>query len=345
MFARSFLLQGTFFGAMVVASRELGPAGLAAHNVVCQLWMLSSYVVDGFATAGTVCGARLVGEAAGKNAADENENENENESSASLPTSADGSHSVLFSETREVLPRLRSVCYRVLAFGLVAGACFLALFFLTEAKLVALFTSDEQVAAFLRERSAWRILALAQPLNALVFVYDGLLYAFQDFAYARELMSTGVGYVFLPSLIYVTLARDTSLADVWRCKVALNAWRLALLAARTHGWSLTARGFERQVRKNGNGIVATRLSAKKTNQRATRRERAPPGGADDFVAGAMERQNAPARAAGAQRNRSYAVGVESPTSHWRQLGSAAREDGDGSGDDVEAPLLSRGSPR
>ena len=347
MFARSFLLQGTFFGAMVVASRELGPAGLAAHNVVCQLWMLSSYVVDGFATAGTVCGARLVGEAAGKNAddeRDENENENENESSASLPTSADGSHSVLSFDT-PVLPRLRSVCYRVLAFGLVAGACFLALFFLAEAKLVALFTSDEQVAAFLRERSAWRILALAQPLNALVFVYDGLVYAFQDFAYARELMSTGVGYVFLPSLIYVTVARDTSLADVWRCKVALNAWRLALLAARTHGWSLTARGFERQVRKNGNGIVATRLSAKKTNQRATRRERAPPGGADDFVAGAMERQNAPARAAGAERNRADAVGVESPTSHWRQLGSAAREDGDGSGDDVEAPLLSRGSPR
>jgi hypothetical protein len=128
--------------------------------------------------------------------------------------------------------------------------------------------------------------------------------------------------------------------------VALNAWRLALLAARTHGWSLTARGFERQVRKNGNGIVATRsYKNKKTNQRATRRERAPPGGADYFVAGAMERRAAPARAAGAERNRADAVGVESPTSHWRQLGSATREDGDGSGDDVEAPLLSRGSPR
>ena len=63
------------------------------------------------------------------------------------------------------------------------------------------------------------------------------------------------------------------------------------------------------------------------------------------VAGAMERRAAPARAAGAERNRADAVGVESPTSHWRQLGSAGREDGDGSGDDVEAPLLSRGSPR
>jgi Na+-driven multidrug efflux pump len=349
MFARSFLLQGTFFGAMVVASRELGPAGLAAHNVVCQLWMLSSYVVDGFATAGTVCGARLVGEAAGKkNAADDERNENES-SLRSLPTSFDGSHSGISPET-PVLPRLRSVCHRVLAFGLAAGACFLALFFLAEARLVALFTSDEHVAAYLRERSAWRTLALAQPLNALVFVYDGLVYAFQDFAYARELMSTGVGYVFLPSLIYVTVARDTTLADVWRCKVALNAWRLALLAARTHGWSLTAGGFECQVRKNENRTVARRLSAKKKETNgATRRESGggderAEGRADDYVA-LPERRAAPARAAGASRDSAEAVGVESPTSHWRQLGSAAREDGDGSGDDVEAPLLSRGSPR
>ena len=349
MFARSFLLQGTFFGAMVVASRELGPAGLAAHNVVCQLWMLSSYVVDGFATAGTVCGARLVGEAAGKkNAADDERNENES-SLRSLPTSFDGSDSGNSPET-PVLPRLRSVCHRVLAFGLAAGACFLALFFLAEARLVALFTSDEHVAAYLRERSAWRTLALAQPLNALVFVYDGLVYAFQDFAYARELMSTGVGYVFLPSLIYVTVARDTTLADVWRCKVALNAWRLALLAARTHGWSLTAGGFECQVRKNENRTVARRLSAKKKETNgATRRESGggderAEGRADDYVA-LPERRAAPARAAGASRDSADAVGVESPTSHWRQLGSAAREDGDGSGDDVEAPLLSRGSPR
>ena len=51
MFVRAFLLNGTFFAAMIVASRELGPHGLAAHNAVCQLWMLSSYgVVDGLAT-------------------------------------------------------------------------------------------------------------------------------------------------------------------------------------------------------------------------------------------------------------------------------------------------------
>ena len=61
MLIRSILLQGSFFGAMVVASRELNEKGLAAHHVVSQLWMLSAYVVDGFATAGTVVGSRLVG--------------------------------------------------------------------------------------------------------------------------------------------------------------------------------------------------------------------------------------------------------------------------------------------
>ena len=345
MFARSFLLQGTFFGAMVVASRELGPAGLAAHNVVCQLWMLSSYVVDGFATAGNVCGARLVGEAAGKRikkrARRANANENErfdersDERSDDEPTSDD--------ETPVCVCRdeLRWTCVRVLAFGLIAGLAFLAVFFLFESQLVALFTADEEVASFLRARGVWRTLALAQPLNALVFVYDGLVYAFQDFAYARELMSTGVGYVFLPSLAFVAAsARPTTLADIWRCKVALNAWRLALLAARTHGWSLTKRGFACLVRENGRRGRGAEAAQRAARQAAARGGGGDGGGEPDDVAWTAAPTPAPAARDGAD-----AIGAESPTSHWRQLGSAAREDGDASGDDVEAPLLSRGSTR
>lgn len=262
MFVRSFLLQGTFFGAMVVASRELGPAGLAAHNVVCQFWMLSSYVVDGFATAGTVTGARLVGEAASR-------------------SRVEGGGSFL-----TVLPELKSVCHRVLACGSLAGAAFLALAFFCEAQLTALFTADEAVASFLRAPGTWRTLALAQPLNALVFVYDGLVYAFQDFAYARELMSTGVGYVFLPSLVSVAAQRETSLGDIWRCKVALNTWRLVLLAARTHGWSLTTVGFAWQVRENAlRGSERGSLSTRAAPERAARAggDAVGGGGSDDVV--------------------------------------------------------------
>jgi len=309
--------------------------------------MLSSYVVDGFATAGNVCGARLVGEAAGKRIkkrarrANANANENErfderfDDRSDDEPTSDD--------ETPVCVCRdeLRWTCVRVLAFGLTAGLAFLAVFFLFESQLVALFTADEEVASFLRARGVWRTLALAQPLNALVFVYDGLVYAFQDFAYARELMSTGVGYVFLPSLAFVAAsARPTTLADIWRCKVALNAWRLALLAARTHGWSLTKRGFACLVRENQNQNRRGRgaEAAQRAPRQAAARGGGDGGGEPDDVAWTA----APAPAA---RDGADAIGAESPTSHWRQLGSAAREDGDASGDDVEAPLLSRGSPR
>lgn len=51
-------LQATFFIALAVASR-LGTAALAAHQIVAQLWLLTSYVTDGFAVAGTVLGSRL----------------------------------------------------------------------------------------------------------------------------------------------------------------------------------------------------------------------------------------------------------------------------------------------
>jgi Na+-driven multidrug efflux pump len=56
------LEQATFFLALSVAGR-LGTASLAAHQVVAQLWLLTFYLVDGFAVAGTVLGSRLVGKA------------------------------------------------------------------------------------------------------------------------------------------------------------------------------------------------------------------------------------------------------------------------------------------
>ena len=226
-----------------------------------------------------------------------------------------------------------------MAFGSIAGLAFLAGFFLFESQLVALFTADEEVASLLRARGVWRTLALAQPLNALVFVYDGLVYAFQDFAYARELMSTGVGYVFLPSLAFVAARGEdpTTLADIWRCKVALNAWRLALLAARTHGWSLTKRGSRAWCSRTNVGGAARRLRRGRRDRQP--RESAATEGGNPTTSRGPPRPRPPRATA---RTRS---GAESPTSHWRQLGSAACEDGDASGDDLEAPLLSRGSPR
>ena len=40
------VVQATFFIALAVASR-MGTAALAAHQIVAQLWLLTSYVTDG----------------------------------------------------------------------------------------------------------------------------------------------------------------------------------------------------------------------------------------------------------------------------------------------------------
>ena len=58
MIVRSTLLQGSFVVVTVCVAR-MGSSALAAHQVVLQLWLLTSYIVDGFAAAGTVLGSRL----------------------------------------------------------------------------------------------------------------------------------------------------------------------------------------------------------------------------------------------------------------------------------------------
>lgn len=50
---RSVFLSGSIL-AMMLAVAPLGPAAVGAHAVVMQLWMVTSYVVDGFAD---VCAA------------------------------------------------------------------------------------------------------------------------------------------------------------------------------------------------------------------------------------------------------------------------------------------------
>jgi Na+-driven multidrug efflux pump len=45
--------------------------------------------------------------------------------------------------------------------------------------LIGVFTRDEQAGEMLRV--AWPMLCILQPINALVFVYDGILYATMSF--------------------------------------------------------------------------------------------------------------------------------------------------------------------
>lgn len=62
--------------------------------------------------------------------------------------------------------------------GLVGAAAGLA-FHLARGSMPSWFTSDPAVEEALLSGGAWTVLALAQPMNGLLFVFDGLMYATQ----------------------------------------------------------------------------------------------------------------------------------------------------------------------
>ena len=110
-----------------------GSAALSAHAVVLQLWMITSYVVDGFADVGTMHGARLLGAGSRR--------------------------------------QPRSLTWKLAALGLATGP--LAASSPCCGICLRAFTRDPKTDELLGR--VWPLLCGLQPVNAIVFVYDGLL--------------------------------------------------------------------------------------------------------------------------------------------------------------------------
>ena len=198
MVVRSTLLQASFFIAVVIASRSFDASGLAAHHIICQLWLIASYVVDGLATCANVLGARLY---------------------------------------RTDMREFKSLLYILLTLGVSTGVVFSAILVWGKTFIPTVFTADAAARETLATSGVWTILVAAQPINAALFVYDGFIYASHSFSYVRQVMIAGVGLVFLPTL-YLANRPTATLRGIWTAKLALNAWRLVCLVARVHFWVL-----------------------------------------------------------------------------------------------------------
>ncbi len=241
--------QVTFFLAMAVAGR-LGTATLAAHQVVAQLWMLTSYVVDGFAVAGTVLGSRLAplgpagarepwrgarpgppgrrltgcqADAAAQTFCDLITQPLPGYSSVhALPLGqlwtplsicsspggwcarrawcgffASGVCPALEAPMRALLSRrgrrrFARLARRVLLLGVAVGGGAGAALNAWRDPVIALFTGEPGAVAVLRG-PVWALLCAMQPVNGAVFVYDGLLYATQSFAWVRARARNAAG--------------------------------------------------------------------------------------------------------------------------------------------------------
>lgn len=156
---RSGTLTFAYFLCNASASR-LGPLYLAAYQIGYQMWILSAYVVEGFAITATSMGAKLIGE--------------------------------------KQFQLWIVMSKRLLHCGLLIGAVFATFFAVGEPLILRIFTTDSGVIAW--SNSYWWILAAIQPINGVLFVLEGILYGIRGFAFMAISMPLGVATVFLPAL-------------------------------------------------------------------------------------------------------------------------------------------------
>jgi Na+-driven multidrug efflux pump len=106
-----------------------------------QLWLITVYVVDGFANAGTIVGSDLAGRM----------------------ESSRGPQALF------ILFELRKMTRRLLLMGNGVGVLVAVIYFFGEERIISAFTYDEGTKAQLR--MVWPLLTLVQPLNATVSVF------------------------------------------------------------------------------------------------------------------------------------------------------------------------------
>ncbi|GGM38451.1 MATE family efflux transporter [Longimycelium tulufanense] len=154
---RSLAFQACFLSAASAAARTSAEAA-AAHQVVLQLWVFLSLVLDSLA----IAAQSLVGSALG--AADRR--------------------------------RARALAWQVTRYGFGFGALLAVLFAVLADPLPRLFTPDAAVLAEIP--AAWWFFVVLQPIAGVVFALDGVLIGAGDAAFLRNTTILSAVLGFLP---------------------------------------------------------------------------------------------------------------------------------------------------
>jgi len=197
-----FLRTGSLLAALAVATAvasRLGTAPLGAHQIAFQLWSFLALSLDAVAIAAQAMVGRLLG------AGD-----------------ADGA---------------RAASRRMVEWGVLAGTALGALVLALRPVLVPLF-SDDPAVVHLARQVLW-IVAVLQPLNAVVFVLDGVLIGAGDLRFLAGAMVAAF-VLFLPAAVLAGTAGGT-LLWLWGAVTLLMVARLAGVAWRFAGtgWAVT----------------------------------------------------------------------------------------------------------
>jgi MATE family multidrug resistance protein len=178
-------------GTMTLATAiatRIGTTDVAAHQVVNQLWLFLALVVDALAVAAQALVSRYIGEAA--------------------PDQA------------------RSASHRLLQWGVGVGLVLAAAVWVTGSVLPPLFTDDPAVLDAIGR--LWPFLAILQPINGLVFVWDGIYMGAEAFRYLAKAMVASA--LAAAGVLLCVHPFDLGLHGVWWGVTILMVTRIATLA-------------------------------------------------------------------------------------------------------------------
>jgi putative MATE family efflux protein len=197
IFVRTGSLYASFLIAGAILAR-VGSASLAAHQIAFQLWNFLALALDALAIAAQV----MV------------------------------SHQLALRDPG----RARELARRTIAWSLVVGLVFAAIFLVLGGLLPHAFTGSPRVLN--RVHAVWPIFALMQPANAVVFALDGILIGAGDTRFLMWAMVPCTGLVFVP-LAVASLIGGWGIVGVWLAILAFILARLALCGRRYLGEAWT----------------------------------------------------------------------------------------------------------
>lgn len=176
-FLRTAALLFTFTLATAVATR-VGTVEVAGHQVANNIWLLLALTVDALAIAAQALVGKMLGE-------------------------GDGSE-----EGRGLA---RALSNRLLTLGFLLGIVLAITLAVLSPWLPKLFSQDPEVLKVVY--SVFAFVVLSQPINALVFVFDGIFMGYEDFGYIAVAMiiSSLAGSI----VLLLVLPLNLGFAGVW----------------------------------------------------------------------------------------------------------------------------------
>jgi MATE family multidrug resistance protein len=181
--------------SMLAIVSRMGEVPLAANAVIWQLWGLSSFAVDGFAHAAETLVGNLLGE--------------------------------------RRFTQARAMAQRIIGWGASIGALFGLVFLLGLEMLAGLFTKHVEVVAAVAQLR-W-VVALIQPLNAIVFALDGIFIGANDMGYLFAAMAAAAFLFYAPLALLFVYVLGWEMQGAWLAYNGLMIGRFATLWPRYRG--------------------------------------------------------------------------------------------------------------